>query len=179
MALISQALYSHLTITFGLGKRILSFLLVRPHIKTTFVDSIQAGIIAQILHLASCLLSQHRRKIEIEVKHIFFEQLVNSKCSDLIFSDISGREFTQVGNSLIRYGKEESFYFSAKKHCFEAFGANLIEFRNEQEWSEVICIKAGYLTYNSVQICLFSLSNNTKNYSRSPNGLTHLDISLV
>ena len=60
----------------------------------------------------------------------------------IFFPEISGHEFTQVGNSLVRYGKEELFYLSAKRLCVEAFGANLVEFRNEQEWSEVIFIEA-------------------------------------
>ena len=69
VAPISQALYSHHTITFGSGKRRLSFLLVKQHIKTLFADSNQTGIIAGILHLASCSLSQLR---EFKVKYIHY-----------------------------------------------------------------------------------------------------------
>ena len=63
----------------------------------------------------------------------------------IFFSEISGHEFTQVGNSLLRYGKEELFYLSAKRRCVEAFGANLVEFRQELEWSKVISKKAVFL----------------------------------
>ena len=51
---------------------------------------------------------------------------------------IAGLQFIRVGNSLIRYGTEELFYPSAKKRCLEAFDATIVEFRNEQEWIEVI-----------------------------------------
>ena len=57
-------------------------------------------------------------------------------------SEISGHEFTQVGNSLVRYGKEELFYHSAKRRCVDAFGANIVEFRNEEEWIEVLSNEA-------------------------------------
>ena len=60
------------------------------------------------------------------------------------YSEISGHDFTQVGNSLVRYGNEEVSYLSAKKRCVEVFKANMVEFRNEQEWLEVT-FKAGYL----------------------------------
>ena len=64
-----------------------------------------------------------------------------------MYSEILGYEFTQVGSSLIRYGKEELFYLSARRRCIEAFGANLVEFRNEQEWNEVISNKTSRLCY--------------------------------
>ena len=41
-----------------------------------------------------------------------------------------------LGNSLIRYGREVLFYLSARRCCMETFKANLVEFRNEQEWND-------------------------------------------
>ena len=78
------------------------------------------------------------------------------------YSEISGYEFTQVGNSLVRYGKEELFYNSARRRCVEAFGANIVEFRNEQEWIEVLINEAVYLCYLSV----VSQMTNTPDHSK-------------
>ena len=48
-----------------------------------------------------------------------------------------GQNFTRVGNSLVRYGEEKLPYESAHRRCQDVFKANLIEFRNEQEWNNV------------------------------------------
>ena len=74
----------------------------------------------------------------------------------------SGHEFIQVGNSLVRYGKEELFYHSAKRRCVDAFGANIVEFRNEQEWIEVLSNEAVYLCYLSVVSQMTTIPDHSK-----------------
>ena len=47
-----------------------------------------------------------------------------------------GQNFNLVGNSLIRYGREELPYESAHRRCLDIFKANVVVFRNKQEWIE-------------------------------------------
>ena len=103
------------------------------------------------MHPASFSLSQLQKKItsEVTVQYLniysYFKQ-----------SDLPGHEFTRVGNSLIRYGREELFYLSARRRCMETFEANLVEFRNEQEWGEVISRDVHLCAY--YEICFRSLN---------------------
>ena len=92
--------------------------------------------------------------------------IVNSTIQYSLMIFIAGLQFIRVGNSLIRYGKEELFYPSARKRCVEAFDATIVEFRNEQEWIEVI-IPTGF----------YSLDDMCLNF-RSLKVLTRQDISL-
>ena len=50
---------------------------------------------------------------------------------------ISDHYFTKVGDSLVKYEDDFLAYHEAKERCEVAYGANLVEFRNEREWTEV------------------------------------------
>ena len=50
---------------------------------------------------------------------------------------IPDRYFTKVGDSLLKYEDDYLAYHEAKERCELAYGASLVEFRNEQEWREV------------------------------------------
>ena len=50
-------------------------------------------------------------------------------CLDLLFD--------KVGNSLVLHVDEELCYEEAKIRCEISYGAQLVEFWNNEEWSEV------------------------------------------
>ena len=51
---------------------------------------------------------------------------------------IADRYFSKVGDSLVKYEDDFLAYHEAKARCQMAYGASLVEFRNEREWTEVI-----------------------------------------
>ena len=54
--------------------------------------------------------------------------------NDIIWSDLL---FDNVGNSLVLHVDEELRYEEAKIRCEISYDAQLVEFWNDKEWSEV------------------------------------------
>ena len=51
---------------------------------------------------------------------------------------IPDRYFTKVGNTLLKYEDDLLSFYGARERCAMSYDANLVEFRNEKEWTEVI-----------------------------------------
>ena len=73
---------------------------------------------------------------------------------------LSGQNFTYVGSSLIRYEEGKVPYEFAHRRCLEVFKANLVVFRNKQEWNEVTETEF-YLSNFVCRILSFFIDFNT------------------
>ena len=78
--------------------------------------------------------AQEVNSVELRSLKFSVEDNCLSKPTIAITTD---RYFTKVGDSLLKYEDDYLAYHDAKERCRVAYGADLVEFRNEREWTEV------------------------------------------